>query len=107
LGETFESVRRLVLSGEIRISEHGYEELSADQLYAREVVEGFPGATIIEEYQDYPKGPCVLVLQRDRYNQPIHVVWGIPKGYSGPAVLITAYKPDPELWEKNFLRRKK
>ena len=36
----------------------------------------------------------------------IHVVWGIPKGYDSPAVLITAYRPDPDLWEEGYTRRK-
>ena len=42
-----------------------------------------------------------------REQQPIHVVWGIPKGHSSPAVLITAYRPDPEIWEDDYLRRRK
>jgi hypothetical protein len=48
----------------------------------------------------------VLVLQRDRQGRPVHVVWGIPKGQDSPAVLITAYRPDPEKWKDGFSRRK-
>lgn len=102
-----EDIRRLIQEGEVRFSEHGYDELSANGLLAREVVEGVVGAIVVEDYPDYPKGPCVLVLQRDRRNQPIHVVWGIPKGHTSPAVLVTAYRPDPELWEDDFLRRRR
>jgi hypothetical protein len=32
---------------------------------------------------------------------------GIPKGSSSPAVLVTAYRPDPERWMDDFRRRKK
>jgi hypothetical protein len=29
---------------------------------------------------------------------PVHMVWGIRKDSQGPAVLVTAYRPDPLLW---------
>ena len=91
----------------MRVSEHGYDELSADGLLARDIVEGITNAVVVEDYPDFPKGPCVLVLQKDQEDRPVHVVWGIPKGHAGPAVLVTAYRPDPERWENDFLRRRR
>ena len=67
---------------EVRISEHGYDELSADGLTVREIVAGIADAELIEDYPTYPKGPSVLVLQHDAAGKPVHVVWGIPKGYT-------------------------
>lgn len=106
MSTTLESVQRLVKEGAVRISEHGYDELSADGILAREVIEGVAEAIVVEDYPEYPKGPCVLALQKDVKGHLIHVVWGIPKGYTSPAVLVTAYRPDPELWQEGFLRRK-
>jgi hypothetical protein len=107
LSKTLGNAKALIRKREVRISDHGYDELSSDNLLAREIIEGASEAVVVEDYPDYPKGPCVLVLQKDRAKQPIHVVWGIPKGHRGPAVLITAYRPDREIWEDDFLRRRK
>ena len=76
-------------------------------LFRSRTVGPFADAVVVEDYPDYPKGPSVLVLQKDRNGEQIHVVWGIPKGASSPAVLVTAYRPDPQRWEPDFLRRRK
>jgi hypothetical protein len=106
MSDTLAAIQTLVRNGEIRISEHGYDEMVEDDLHAREVLAGIGGAVIVEDYPTYPKGPCVLVLQQDRTGLPIHVVWGIPKGQMSPAVLVTAYRPDPARWTADFMRRR-
>lgn len=98
---------KLIDTGEILISEHGYMELAEDRLSVKELIDGFEEAIIIEEYLDYPKGPCILILQKDFSGNPVHAVWGIPKNKEKPAVLITAYKPDPLRWDETFMRRLK
>lgn len=101
-----EKVRALIVAGDVRISEHGYDELAEDSLSAREVLGGVPEAILVEEYPEFPKGPCALLLQKDKMGTPVHVVWGIPKGHDGPVVLITAYRPDPARWDETFTRRR-
>ena len=106
MSETFEQILRLIDRGDVKVSDHGYDELAADGLSARDALVSVRAGAIAEDYPDYLKGPCVLVLQKDRQGKPIHVVWGIPKGKSSPAVLVTAYRPDPARWEPDLLRRK-
>lgn len=104
---TFDKIIRLVREGKVLISEHGYNELSADNIFIRDIIEGVKNALVVEDYPSYYKGPCVLILSYDRNLKPIHAVWGMPKKNQNVAVLVTAYRPDPELWEDDFVRRRK
>ena len=107
MGDTLQRICELARAGTVKISEHGYDELAADGISAREIVEGLHDALLIEEYPSFVKGPCVLVRQRDKQGNAIHAVWGIPRNELSPAVLITAYRPDPERWVDDFTRRTK
>jgi hypothetical protein len=107
MSETFELVRALVVAGEVRISEHGYDELADDGITVSEILAGVEAGIVVEDYPEYPKGRSVLVLQWDSEGAPVHVVWGIPKGFDRPAVLVTAYKPDPSRWDERFMERRR
>ena len=107
MSETLEAVRALVRSGQVRISIHGYDQLADDDIRVRDILDGVQEAEALEDYPDFPKGPSVLVLQSDGESKPVHVVWGIPKGHSAPAVLVTAYRPDPAKWSADFRERAK
>ncbi|MFQ5454618.1 MAG: DUF4258 domain-containing protein [Nitrospirota bacterium] len=107
MSNTLEGIKELVESCDVRISEHGYDELANDNLIAREIVEGIKNAVLIEDYPNYPKGTSILVLQSDGNGNPVHVVWGIPIGHNRPAVLVTAYRPDPQRWNDSFTERKR
>ena len=80
MSKTFDSIRALISEGSVRISEHGYDELAADGLRARELLEGVEAAEVVEDYPNYPKGPCVLLLQRTKDGRSVHAVWGLPAG---------------------------
>ena len=59
MSQTLERVRALVARGEVQVSAHGYEELAADQILVHEVVDGLGQAVVVEDYPEFPKGPCV------------------------------------------------
>lgn len=107
MSEILDKVRILVRRGEFRVSLHGSRELDADAILLSSVLAGIEGATLVEEYPEGRKEPSVLVLQYDVDRKPVHVMWGIPKATETPAILVTAYRPAPERWSADFLRRSK
>ena len=106
MSKTLQLVRDLVARQQVRVSDHGYDELAEDGILVSDIIAGVAVAVVVEDYPEYHKGPCVLVLQQDHQGNPIHVVWGIPKHATSPAVVVTVYRPDAEQWTDNFLRRR-
>ena len=107
MGDTFSRVLGLVTDGKFRVSLHAVKELSDDGLLIEPLIDNLADATVVEDYPEYHKGPSVLVLQRDEFGGPVHLVWGIPAGAIEPAVLITAYRPTSGRWDATFTRRRK
>ena len=106
MSQIFQRILDLVARQEILISDHGYDELAADGILVRDILEGAREGVVVEEYAAYHKGPCVLVLQKDNEGKAIHVVWGVPSQADFPAVVVTAYRPDPGRWTGDFLRKR-
>jgi hypothetical protein len=105
--ETLDKVKHLARQGHVVVSVHGYDELAADGIFFADIIRSVDSAEIVEDYPAAAKGPSVLVLQSDSASRPIHVVWGIAKGTEQPAVLVTAYRPDPARWTPDFKQRLK
>jgi hypothetical protein len=106
MSEILRRIQTLVLAGDVHVSDHGYDELGKDDILVEDVVAGIPAAVVIEEYRDRFRGPSVLTLQHDAAGHPIHVVWALPAGARSPAVIVTAYRPNPNLWDSDFRSRR-
>ncbi len=104
--ETFTKVKSLIEKSDVLISSHGYDELAEDGILVKDILTSVKSAIVLEDYPQFGKGPCCLLLQRDARNAPIHTVWGISAGTQRPAVLITAYRLSPDRWSEDFTRRK-
>jgi hypothetical protein len=105
MSETLRRVQTLVLAGDVHVSEHGFEELRKDGILIDDVVAGIATAVAVEDYPTRQRGPGVLALQHDLSGRPIHVVWALPANERRPAVIVTAYRPEPKLWDEDFKRR--
>lgn len=52
VSETFAVLQASIGRGKVVVSEHGYDQLANDGLFAKEVVEGFTEAIVIEDLSD-------------------------------------------------------
>jgi hypothetical protein len=99
-------VQTLVFAGDVRVSDHGYEELRKDDILVDDAIAGIATAIVVEDYPGRFRGPSILTLQQGPDGRPLHVVWALPAGERRPAVLVTAYRPDPSLWDEDLRRRR-
>jgi hypothetical protein len=106
VSDTFTKIQQLVIADKIRVSQHAFRRLGSHSIRSDDLVASIGSAAVLEDYPAYYSGPAVLVLQFDANGAPLHAVWGLEKGTDEPAVLVTAYRPDPSLWSDDFRTRK-
>lgn len=107
MSDVTDKIVELIRRREIRVSEHASLELEKDDLFLDDLLRTAENSEKVEEYPDHGRGECVLLLHQVPVIGAVHAVWGVPKGYDTPAVLVTAYLPDPARWDSQFKRRVK
>jgi hypothetical protein len=57
MSETFDKVCALVERGEVKVSDHGYDEMSDEEILARDVLAGVSEGIVVEDYPTYARDP--------------------------------------------------
>lgn len=99
-----EQIRTYISSKKYRLTLHAEVEREADKIFISEIEEAFSSdnCMIIEDYPEDKRGHSSLVLGFTKEGLPIHMVCAI---YEDILVIITVYRPDPNLWV-DWKRRK-
>ena len=95
-----------IQANRIRISDHADEEAEFDQLTFDEVYFSVVHGEIIEDYPDDKPYPSCLIYGQTFSGDPVHSVWAF-NDENQWTVVITVYRPDPDLWINFRVRRQK
>ncbi len=94
-----------IRANRVRITDHADEEAEADQLTFDEIYFSVLHGEIIEDYPTDKPYPSCLIYGQTFSGDPVHSVWAYNEQNQW-AVLITVYRPDPNLWVNWRERRK-
>ena len=68
-------IKEAIEVGNVRITDHAYEEANADRLKFDEVYFSTLNGVVIEEYLDDSPYPSVLIFGQTFGGDPVHSVW--------------------------------
>lgn len=94
-----------IRANRVRVTDHADEEAEADQLTFDEIYFSVLNGEIIEDYPNDKPYPSCLIYGRTFGGEPVHSVWAYNEKNLW-AVLVTVYRPDPNLWI-NWRERKR
>jgi hypothetical protein len=100
-----ETIRSRIRAAHYTISFTHTEKLRERMIEAADLEEAVLAGSIIEPYSDDPRGPSCLILGYSRSGKPLHIVCGNLE--EEELLIVTAYEPDPEEWEKDWKTRKR
>ncbi|MCL5268467.1 MAG: DUF4258 domain-containing protein [Bacteroidetes bacterium] len=96
-------IRQRISAGKFEFSKHATDQVVIRNITVEEICEAFASGEIIEDYPDDKYGPSCLIFGRTHRDRPIHIHCSYPtREY---LKIITAYEPDPALWQDFRVRR--
>jgi len=100
---TIEQLKRLNKPESIAITEHARIRLYERNVSIDDIVNGINTGEIIKQYPDDKPLPSCLILGFSVKLEYVHIVASCDTNF---IYLITAYFPDPDIWEDDFKTRK-
>jgi hypothetical protein len=99
-------VKELLRNENYRLTMHAEEEREADRISIIEIEEALlhNDPEMIEDYPNDPRGHSFLLLGLTGERKPIHALCSI---HEEMLVIITIYRPNPNLWVDWKIRRGK
>ncbi len=98
-----EQLRTLNRPEQIAITEHARRRLVERGISVNDIIRCISTGEIIKQYEDDKPFPSCLILGAAIDGEYIHVV----VSHDGEWIyLITAYHPDPDVWEPDFKTRR-
>lgn len=96
-------LRALNRPEQIAITEHARRRLVERGISVNDIIRCIETGEIIKQYEDDKPFPSCLILGASVGGEHIHVVVSHDSEW---IYLITAYRPDPGVWEPDFKTRK-
>lgn len=87
----------------IAITKHGKDRLVERSISVDDIIKCINTEKIIKQYEDDKPLPSCLISGKSVNDKALHVVVSNDENY---IYLITAYYPNPELWNEEFDERK-
>lgn len=88
------------------IRKHAAEHMASDAISVGDVLAVLNTGTVVREYPEDAPFPSRLMLGFPTTANPVHVVSAVDPT-ANLVYIITAYRPDPALWDEGFTRRKR
>lgn len=89
----------------LTFSRHALTQMFVRAISTSEVAAAVKSGEVIEIYPDDKPFPCVLLMASNG-SKVLHVVVA-QETTNKNCVIVTAYEPDPNLWDTDFKRKQK
>lgn len=85
------------------ITEHARLRMFERNIKVDDIISVIGNGKIIKQYEDDKPFPSCLISGKDSLGNAVHVVISINEENIN---IITAYRPDPEIWNTDFTEKK-